>query len=443
LKAEASWLSGALSKHESPTNPQSASVAGRAEADFQPQESPAATSLRALGRHERQRLASESATATYISKTQERTSVVTPWGWRVTPMEATRTTSMRPLTPTVVMLAEQDPGAIRFSKPIVRRGGVTVAVTRGRDEREGGREGEGQHCDDDPAAARWKSPFEMLSQDAKDRRNVPPPLSPHELQQCLRTVAPSRLALSSSLLRAPSSSFLAPSSCLLGGGRGERGKGEGGGGCTPTDDARNDPHNPEDGVYDYTRLEFVGTSGVARSRSSSPLPPKPLALSLSPGSSSPLESLGEPDAFVRKGGGGGGVGEGEVGRRGGGGDGEGGAQRNGKGGGGRKIESAIGAEEANVNVGTDGGQRIMGGRDGGGYIHNMLMTVDIIDISDSAGMSAGRERPEVEREGERGETEGEHESVQTVASVLSPWLSSGEKVSGREGGSGAWEGGVL
>jgi hypothetical protein len=215
------------------------------------------------------------------------------------------------------------------------------------------------------------------------------------------------------------------------------------------DGARNDPHNPEDvlqdGVYDYTRLESVGISGLSHTRSSSPLPPKPLSLSLSLQPSSLLEYLGEADAFVRKGGGGGGAGEGGVGRRGGGGDGEGGGQGKsrgegdgaGKGGGGRagrKIESAIGAAEANVNVGADGGERIMGGRGGGGgYIHNRLMTVEIIAVSDSAGMPAGREGPEVEGEGESGETEEGHESLQTRSSVDSPWLNSGEKESGREG----------
>jgi len=184
----------------------------------------------------------------------------------------------------------------------------------------------------------------------------------------------------------------------------------------------------------------VGISGLSHTRSSSPLPPKPLSLSLSPEPSSLLEFLGEADAFVRKGGGGGGVGQGGGGRRGGGGDGEGGGQGKsrgegdgaGKGGGrraGRKIESAIGTAEANVNVGADGGEQIMGGRDGGGgYIHNRLMTVEIIAISDSAGMPAGGKGPEVEGEGERGETEKEHESVQTRSSVDSPRLSSGEKV---------------
>ena len=108
-KARASWLSPeALSKRDLTSKAPPANEEGRKGQHPQPQDSDDDTSVRALARRERQRLAGESANAIFISKTPERAPVASPWGWRTTTSDAVPTESRTPKTPTVVMLIEED-----------------------------------------------------------------------------------------------------------------------------------------------------------------------------------------------------------------------------------------------------------------------------------------------------------------------------------------------
>ena len=191
-KACASWLSHeALSTREFPAKAQ---PEGRKEQHVQSQDGDDDTSVRALARRERQRLAGESAIATFVSKTPDRARVASPWGWRTTPLEAPPAESRTPKTPTVVILMDEDDTVTRAnSRQRVRGAGVggnmEAAAGRGRGVRAGSREGQAQHCSEAPGLARWMSPFEIRSRDAKMQKITQPPLSSDELQQCLQTRA--------------------------------------------------------------------------------------------------------------------------------------------------------------------------------------------------------------------------------------------------------------